>query len=198
MKKRVFIIHGWGGTPKKEWFLWLKKELEKKRIEVFAPAMPNPEEPKIEEWVPFIANLVGVPDENTYFVGHSIGYQAIMRYLETLPKNTKFGGAVFVAGWFDLTEFTYKEEPEEEEESREIAKPWIEKTIDLKKIKKMTKNFVAIFSDNDPYVELKNKNVFEKEIGAKIIMESNRGHFSRSDGITKLPIVLEKILEMSK
>jgi predicted alpha/beta hydrolase family esterase len=199
MKKRVFIIHGWEGYPEEGWFPWLKKEPEKRGFEVFVPAMPNTDEPKIEEWVPFLVNLVGEPDENTYFVGGSIGCQAIMRYMETLPDNEKIGGVVFVSGWFDLKEFVYKEEPEYEEEARDIARPWIETPINFKKIKKITNNFVAIFSDDDPYVEINNKDIFKKELGAEIIIEHNKGHFrGNEDGVFELPIVLGKILEISK
>lgn len=199
MKKRVFIIHGWEGYPEEGWLPWLKKELKKKDFEVFVPAMPNTEEPKIEEWVPFLADLVSKPDKNTYFVGHSIGCQTIMRYIETLPDNAKNGGVVFVAGWFNLKEFVYKEEPEYEKEARDIARPWIETLVNFEKIKKIANSFVAIFSDNDPYVELNNKDIFRKELGAEIIIEHNKGHFrGNEDGVFKLPVVLEKILEMSK
>jgi len=190
MKKRVFIIHGWEGYPEEGWFPWLKKELEQNGFEVFIPAMPNTDEPKIEKWVPFLANLVGEPDENTYFMGHSIGCQAIMRYLETL-ENKKVGGAVFVAGWFHLVNL---EGPKE----KGITKPWIENKINLKKIKNASKKFIAIFSDNDEWVPLSDKDIFEKELGAEIIIESNKGHFTEDDDVTELPIVLESLLKISK
>lgn len=195
--KRFFIIHRWSGSPEEDWYPWLKKELEQKGFEVFVPAMPNTDEPKIEEWIPFLANLVGEADENTYFVGHSIGCQTILRYLERL-NDKKIGGAVFVAGWFNLSEFTFKEEPSEEEESRNIAKPWLETPIDFEKLKKTTNNFVAIFSDSDPYVPIEDKDIFEKKLGAKIIIEHDKGHFRDADGITKLPIVLESLLKIAK
>jgi len=35
--KRVFVIHGWGGNPYKEWFPWIKKELEKNGFKVEIP-----------------------------------------------------------------------------------------------------------------------------------------------------------------
>ncbi|KKU21207.1 MAG: hypothetical protein UX31_C0020G0013 [Candidatus Nomurabacteria bacterium GW2011_GWA1_46_11] len=71
--KRVFIIHRWDGNPTEDWYQWLKKELEGRGFEVFVPAMPEPDEPKIETWIPFLSQLVGTPDANTFFVGHSIG-----------------------------------------------------------------------------------------------------------------------------
>jgi len=196
--KRVFIIHRWSGSPEGDWYPWLKKELEQRGFEVFVPAMPNTDEPKIEEWIPFLANIVGEPDENTYFVGHSIGCQAIIRYLQTLPDGVKIGGGIFVAGWFNLSEFSFKEEPSEEEESRIIAKPWMEMPINFEKIKKTTNNFIAVFSDNDPYVPLDDKDIFKEKLGAEIIIEYNKGHFSGSDGITELPIVLDSLLKMSE
>ena len=90
-----------------------------------------------------LAQLVGEPDEQTFFVGHSIGCQTILRYLESLPADKKVGGAVFVAGWFVLGDL-------ETEEEKIIGKPWVETPIDFNAIKSATNNFVVIFCDNDP------------------------------------------------
>ena len=120
---------------------WLEEELNIKGFEVIAPQMPNTEYPKIDEWVGFLREKVGEPDENTYFVGHSIGCQTILRYLESL-ENKKVGGAIFVAGWFHLNGL--------KEEEIGIAKPWLETSVDFGKILKATNKFTAIFSDNDP------------------------------------------------
>lgn len=194
--KRVFIIHGWEGYSEEGWFPWLKKELEKNGFEVFVPAMPNTDEPKIEEWVNFLANLVGEPDEETYFVGHSMGCQAILRYLEKLV-NKKVGGAILVAGFLNLSEYSFTEEPLHEKESRNIAKPWLETPINLKKTREATNNFIAIFSDNDPYVPIEDKDIFKEKLGAEIIIEHNKGHFSGSDGITELPSAFDSLLKMA-
>ena len=58
------------------------------------------------------------------------------------------------------------------------------------------KKSIAIFSDNDPLVPITDSKIFEKELGAKIIIENNKGHFSGSDGITELPVVFQLVLEM--
>ena len=81
MSKRVFIVHGWDGYPEEGWFPWLKKELEAKDFEVYVPQLPDAENPRIYKWVPKLAEIVGVPDEQTYFIGHSMGCQTIARYL---------------------------------------------------------------------------------------------------------------------
>ena len=41
-------------------------------------------------------------NENTNFIGHSIGCQTIMRYLET-KEVCKIGGILFVAPWLNFT-----------------------------------------------------------------------------------------------
>ena len=98
MPKRVFIIHGWEGSPDSNWFPWLKKELEEKSSKVFVPQMPNADQPKINEWLAHLREIVGRPGENTYFVGHSLGVTAILRYLESLEAEEKISGAILVAG----------------------------------------------------------------------------------------------------
>jgi len=190
MRKRVFIIHGWSGNPKEGWFPWLKRELEKRGFAVTVPAMPTPNEPKIETWIPFLSNLVGKPDNQTYFVGHSIGCQTIIRYLQTLPTGVKIGGAVFVAGWYNLRNL-------ETEEEKRIAGPWVNKPRDDKKIREAVNHAVAIFSDNDPFVIPDNQRSWKERVGAKIILEHNKGHFSGSDGAKKLPSALKAVLELS-
>lgn len=191
--KRVFIIHGWDGYPEHSWYLWLKRQLEEKGFQAFVPAMPDTEAPKINEWVNKIKEIVGEADKETFFVGHSIGCQAILRYLETLFPEIKVGGAVFVAPWMELDEQTIKEEGEE---IKEIAKPWMETPINWEKVKPHTGKFACILSDNDYYVPLSNKKIFEKNLGAKIIIDHNKGHFTEDDGIKELPIALEELLKL--
>ncbi len=186
-KKRVFIVHGWYGYPEEGWFPWLKKELEQKGFEVQVPTMPEPAAPKIENWVAHLSEIVGEADENTFFVGHSVGAQTIIRYLETLPAGKKIGGAVFVAGWFNLTNLETAAE-------KEVARPWLETPIDFEKVKQRGQKFFALFSDNDDFVPLGDKELFEQRLGAVTAIESNRGHFSGEDGIRELPLVLEKLL----
>ena len=187
--KRIILVHGWSGSPEADLFLWFKDELEKKGFKVECPSMPNADKPEIKAWVSELSKVVGKPDDNTFFIGHSIGCQTIMRYLETL-KGTKVGGAVFVAGWFNLENL-------ETDEERLIAKPWIETQIDTEKIKKACNKFIAIFSDNDPFVPLTDSKLFKNKLGAKIVIEKNKGHFTSEDGVTTLPIALNAVLELA-
>lgn len=188
MAKRAVIIHGWGGHPGEAWFPWLKQELEKKGFSVEVPAMPDTEHPKIETWVPVLAKVVGTPDKDTYLIGHSIGCQTILRYLETI--DAQIGGAVLIAGFFvSLRGLSDDDKP--------IAKPWMEIPLDFEKIKKATKNITAIFSDNDPYVPLDNVKGFEEKLGAKTIVLKGKGHMGGDDNCLELPEALNAVLDMT-
>lgn len=193
MEKRVFIIHGWDGYPEEGWFPWLKKELEAKGFNVFVPQLPGPSEPRINNWLPKIKEAVGIPDEQTYFVGHSMGCQAIARYLETLSEEIKVGGAVFVAGFFKrLTSI------ENDEISKSVVKEWLQTPLDLEKVKSHLSKSVAIFSDDDPFVPLDNQEEFKNILNSKIIIEHSKRHFSGSEGTKDLPSALQVTLEMAE
>ena len=181
-------MHGWDGSPKNCWFPWLKNKLEEKGFAVWVLSMPHPENPTISDWVGHLASVVGKADKNTYLVGHSIGCQTVLRYIEQLQK--PIGGVVCVAGFFRLLHLVTDEE-------KEIAKPWLETRMDLKKIKRSAGNIVAIFSDDDPDVDLEDKKLFEKYLNAKTIVEHRKGHFSDDAGVKELSSALASVLEIA-
>lgn len=189
MNKRVFIIHGWGGSPHgDDWLPWAKKELEARGYEVIMPLMLDSLHPKIGVWIPYLANLVKEPLGSDVFIGHSIGCQTILRYLETLADGKRVNKVILVAPWgVSLSEKAY-----EDEEDKETARPWLETPIDFEKVKTKANQFVAIFSDDDPLVPLEeNRKMIEEGLSAKIIIKKGMGHFSESDGVNELPVILE-------
>ncbi len=186
--RKVYLIHGWGGSSKGGWFDWLGDKL-KGRARFKAFDMPETNAPIIERWVGFLQKNVKVEDinEQTYFVGHSIGCQAILRFLEKLSPDAKIGGCAFIAGWLNLTDEAYGNE-----EDRKIAKPWLETPINFDKVKSHTKNFLAIFSDDDPLVLLSDADLFKKKLNAIIIVKKKQGHFNEAN---EIPEILEFLIK---
>lgn len=175
--KKVYIIHRWGGSSNNDWIPYVSQELTKWGYEVEAFEMPNSDAPVISEWVSFLDANIDNLDEETYFIGHSIGCQAILRYLEN--KNTKIGGVFFVAPWFQLENL-------EDENSKQIAKPWIETPIDFEKIRKNIPQIHAVLSSNEPYGFVQeNKKVLEEKLGAEVTVLQDRGHFTEEDGLVQ-------------
>ncbi len=183
--KRAYIIHGWGGSSKEPLLEWIKEELQKKGYSVKILDMPHTDAPKIEEWVEYLKKEISSEeiDEDSIFIGHSIGCQTIMRFLEKLHKHKKVGKCIFIAPWIDLINL----EPDE----LEIAHPWINTKIDFDRILDHCTDFVCIFSNNDPYVHLDEAEKFKEKLNAKIVILKNKGHFTEKYGIEKLPEILD-------
>ncbi|MCX6770465.1 MAG: alpha/beta fold hydrolase [Candidatus Micrarchaeota archaeon] len=183
--KRVVIIHGYGGEPMHGFRPWLKKELEARGFAVSVPAMPSPDEPRADEWVGAIANEVGHGGKSheCILVGHSLGCVAILRYLE--QAKGKIAGAVLIAGFVGGMGDDFS-----------VLANFFEKPVEWQRVKRMCPEFVAIFSDNDPYVPLSQVRIFEMNLRAKTLVLHARGHFSSSEGTVELPEALDAVLGM--
>lgn len=185
MKKRAIIVHCWGGTPDYAWYPWAKAELEKRGYEVQVPQMPNTDTPKLAEWLPTLQQLVGTPDTELLLIGHSLGNPTIMRYLETLPDGQQVGKVIMVAGFTDQLGFHELEN-------------FFETRLNYDKIKpKSSHGFVAIQSDNDPFVSAQYGQRLKAELGAKLIIKHAAGHMSGAvdgeESCTELPELLGEL-----
>jgi len=187
--KRVIVVHRWSGGPDDDWRPWLKKELERRGFEVLVPEMPDRDVPIIEKWVGKLSEVVGIPDKDTYFIGHSIGCQTILRYLDShlFGPLEAVGGALFVAGWFNLENL-------EDEETARIAKPWIEIPIDLVKIKAVLPKSILIISDNDPYGAFKENTDKFAQIMTHAVVLPYTGHITGSEE----PAILDQLMSLVK
>ena len=183
MKKRVIIVHGWEGSPTADWLGWATEAFQAKGYEVITPLMPDTNNPVIAKWVDHLKSVAGTVDEDTYFIGHSIGCQAIMRFLET--ADAKVGGAIFVAGWFNLKNL-------ESKESEEIAKPWIQTSIDYAKVKMNLPRSIVILGDNDPWVPFEEtKRDFETRLGSEVVTISGAEHITSDNDFGPFPQLVE-------
>ncbi len=146
--------------------------------------------PKIKKWVSELEKQVSELDENTYFVGHSIGCQTIMRYLEKQDVKN-IGGILFVAPWLDLLP-----EAVSDEESYNIAQPWINNPINFEKIKNSTNKITCIFSDDDYFVALEQERKFKEILNAKTIIVKEKGHISAEDGVEELEDIYNALIDI--
>ncbi len=187
--KKALIIHGWDGNPKEPLHQYLRGKLEPLGYEVTVPSMPNPATPVIKDWINKIDSVFDM--ETDLIIGHSIGCQAVLRFIETLDTKVSIPKIILIAPWMRLDINTIEEEGEE---VIEIARPWMETPIDFDKVKKIAKSIVAIFSDNDCYVPLDQVEYFRDKLGAITYVEHNQGHFTVSDNFMNLQTDIEKLL----
>jgi len=175
MSKRLILIPRWAGTPKSDWYPWLERELAKSPARSFDPvvmaAMPHPELPTIEEWVPRVQSLVGSEPElaaRTVVAAHSVGCQAVLRALAGMSSGTRVDGLLFVAGWFHT------------DEPWPSLMPWIETPLDLAKVKAAAGKIVVVISDNDHHRSdwRSNRLEWEDRLGAAVVLVSGADHFN--------------------
>ncbi len=183
--KKAIIVHCWGGYPEYCWYQDTKKKLEKNSFQVFVPQMPDTDKPNLKNWLPKLKEVADEVDEQTFLIGHSAGCITILRYLESLPENKKVGGVVLVAGFTDNLNF-------------EELKNFFETPINFELIKSKANKFVAIHSDNDPYVPLFHGDIFREKLGAELIIKHNALHFSgevdKEESCIQLPDVAHAVL----
>lgn len=189
--RRVFIIHGWAHTPKRDFFPWMKKELSKRGMRVYVPLMPGTNSPKIGPWVNKLSKTVNGLRPDDIFVAHSVGAQTVLRYLS--KQKNKAAGLVLVAPWVHVTmgKGWTKEE-------KATAKPWLKSPIDWESVAKRSGKVTAILSDTDPFVPVSDAKIFKKKLNAKTIILHGKGHIWDEDGVKKLPVALKEVMSIAK
>lgn len=190
LPKRIFIVHGWGGSPYNDWLPWAKYALADLGYTVTVPLMPDPDNPKIGEWVPFLKKMIIRPNWETVLIGHSLGCKAVLLYLQSLAYNQVVDKVILVAGRISGES---KERLTLGEQA--LIKPWNRIDWHFDQIKEHLVNGIyAILSDNDTNVDLKeNKKAYEEKLGAEVIIQKRMGHFKQDDNVNELPILLDLV-----
>ncbi len=187
--KRIFIIHGYTGSPNFIWYPWLKAELQKHSdLHVESLKMPSPNFPRKKAWLHTLQNAIGEVDENTYLVGHSLGGITILHYLEGLPEDKKLGGIVLVGAPYSMPvvslQNTYY---------RILLASFFKNTINLQKVKQHIVKAVIVHGNKDKIVPFSQGEHIAKELGAPLVVVKNGGHFVKNT----VPEVLEAVLKLT-
>lgn len=156
----AIIFHGTGGSPESFWFPYVKQKLEDIGFKVWVPQLPNPNDEKLSEWLPF-ALKNGEYNAETTLIGHSSGCPLILSILEKLNQPIK--KAILVSGFSE----PLSDEP----------KPILQEKYDWEKIKSNCKDFIFINSDNDPWGcnDKASQKMFDQLDGTQVIRHGE-GH----------------------
>ena len=193
-QKRAFIFHGYQGYPNEAWQPWLKSELEGKGYRVALPAMPHPDSPAVDEWIRFIGDLVGSPDEATVLIAHSMGGFATLLYLDRLgASGGSVGKTLLIATGYPAGLTT--DEADLRSGGDPVLRSWLTQKVDRESVRKAAGQCTVILSDDDPYIPVDEaKAAFEVNLGARIVLEHGLGHMNEDSHITELPSALAAVL----
>lgn len=181
-KKIVYIVHGYTAHGEAHWFPWLKAKLQNQGYDVISFNMPNSSNPKLKGWIEYLDRSVLKLDENTIFVGHSLGCVTVLNFLQNKKKKIK--GVVLVSGFAEETPI-----PELQE--------FVDVPIDYALIKELIDHRIAISAIDDDIIPCDLTRAMSQKIGASYIEESRGRHFLDVTGSLSLPIVEKVIKEMS-
>jgi uncharacterized protein len=177
--KNALILHGTDSNSSDNWFPWLKTELEKLEYKIWVPNLPHAKKPNIKRYNKFIlSNKNWKFNNESIIIGHSSGAVAILGLLEVLPEKIVVNKCFLVGsfindlGWDSLKEL--------------FLKPF-----DFEKIKKHSKEFIFIHSDNDPYCPLDHAKYLAEKLNGKLIIKNGQGHFSGKE--IKVPLILDNL-----
>lgn len=182
--KKVFLIHGFEGAPNGGWRPWLMAELDKKDVYTSALTMPNPEAPNLAEWLAEIDRALswGTPDDEIFFVGHSLGVPAILRYLETHEAQA-VKGAVLVSG------------PAHKTGNAKIES-FLSEPYNYGRILGGGRIFSVIQGDDDPLVPRADAEEIADGLHTKVLWVPGGKHLNGSAGFHELPQVLTALERM--
>jgi predicted alpha/beta hydrolase family esterase len=174
MIKVIFIPGNGGGTPKDNWFPYLKRELIKLGVEVTDKDFPDNVLAPEKSWIPFLRELG--TDENTILIGHSTGAIAAMRFAE----DNKILGSVLVGVYHtDLG-------IEEEKQAGYFDRLW-----NWEKIKKNQKWIAQFNSTDDPWIPIEEARFINEKLKTDYFEYTNQGHFGGDYFKEEFPEIVE-------
>lgn len=193
----VILVHGSYGSRDENWFPWLRTELHKlhrkrkiaNKVHVRTPSFPTPEGQDIDSWLAAFRNYRRYLNEETIFVGHSLGPAFILNVLEGLNRKKPVRAAFLVAGFtgkLGITEFDG------------INDSFTNREFDWKRIRRNCRSFRIYASDNDPYVPLKLTEHLAKRLRRKVRVVKGAGHFNEECGFTEFKKLLRHMKTVLK
>ena len=182
MKNNYFIIHGSFGSPFSNWFPYLRKELEKRELEVYTPDFPiGVGFQNYENWSKLLKCYleVGIINEKTIIFAHSIAPVFVCKFL--IEYKIKVKRLVFVCGFNNYLGIN--------EEYDSVNKSMF--LDNLEDIKNYCKDIVCYYSNNDPYVKYENEKAFADTITDNQVIIKDGGHLNSESGYTEFNELLK-------
>lgn len=182
--KRIYIFPRYSGDENSDWYQQIKhnSNFTELNISIIPLSLPNWDKPSCTEFLSYIKNAIpeNEIDNNSYFVGHSVGCKAALLFLNELHiKNPelKIGGLMCVAGWWKV------------DNPWPQLNQWTNMPLDFTAIQKIcNNNIITVLSDNDPFTSdwKVNKREWETNLNTKVIIVPDAKHFNGTEGFSEI------------
>lgn len=181
----IYVVHGYTSSSQSEWFPWLKEQVKNIQVKIDIPDMPDSKNPHLETWLDHLRKNALDIDENTIFIGHSLGCVTALRYI--LEKNIKIKGAILVSGFIN-------ENPMDEQ--TEGLQEFVDEPLDIARIKNLIPSRIVITATDDDIVPTEATQKLAEALDSNLIILSSGKHFIARDGYTEFPVLLNEIQKL--
>lgn len=184
MQKNYIIIHGSFSNPFSNWIPFLRRELEKRNLEVYTPDFPSGVGfQNYENWEKLLKSYVeaGIITENTTIFAHSIAPIFVCKFL--VKNQIKIKKLICVCGFNNY--LGIDEEYDAVNESMYFD--------NLEDTKKYCKEIICFYSNNDPYVKYEKEKEFADVVADEQIVIENGGHLNSESGYEKFGELLKYV-----
>lgn len=178
----ILILHGHDGHPGIHWQQYIHDELTKAGHTVIMPDLIPHNNPKREEWVSKIKEVIVNTDDDLILIGHSLGVPTGLYAIQELGR--KVTGFISVAGFMSHIDF-------------EPADNVMDTPFDTYLLNELIESMYIIYSPTDPYIPQKNSKELIAIFKANEVVIDDGGHFeSNSPYSTEFTKLLETVNSM--
>ena len=187
---KCVLVHGCPSKPEervdvtkasdKHWIPWMREQMQKNKIQVFTPLMPEPWKPDYAVWK---KEFEKIPvDEHTVVVGHSCGGAFLVRWLGETQRKVKklilLAGAKIPA-----------------DDANEVIRNLYDFDIDPR-IRDNVGEIAILISDDDEDRHRKSATMYVEALHGKIMKFKGKGHFLfKQMGTNAFPELFDEILK---
>lgn len=172
----VLLLHGWAVNARKHWFPYIRRELAKKKINVYAPNLPRPKLPDLGDWSWVITKYLLKMKPPRVIICHSLGGLALLRTLEEVKLPVAL--VIFVSVPLRV-------------HTRKFLSKFFKIRYRWSVIRKSIKKAIIIQAKNDPWVSYINGQEIARQLHGKLILPKTGKHFTTK----KFPLLLNILMK---
>ncbi len=184
MKNNYILVHGSFGSPFSNWIPWLRKEIEKRELDVYTPDFPTGVGyQNYTNWSNLLDSYVGsgILNENTIIFAHSIAPVFVCKFL--VERKIKIKKLVCVCGFNNYLGINNEYDTVNET-------MYFNTLVD---VKNYCEKIICYYTENDPYVNLEAEKEFAETIATDIVVIKDGGHLNAESGYHEFQELLQYI-----
>ncbi len=182
-KTKIYLVHGYTASKSSNWFPSFKKDLQNENVEVIVFDMPNSSAPDFNEWIEHLEKSIISYDDNSIFVGHSLGCTTLLSYLDKNRIAKSIKGIYLISGFI------------EESPIPELLE-FVKHKLDYSFLINLTKKRLAISAKDDDIVPFFYTEKMAVKLMADFLLLEEGKHFIDRDNFIEFPILVDEIKKL--